>query len=342
MAAYSAVLAFALLTSVIFSIASLTGGERPSQDHSVNDIKASISLLAVSIGFGVAALILLSIRLLVPHRIQRKTRLIIALAVIFDFIEAVTLTMAITLALTSVGYSQDEVGTWLLLFGNLFQYLSILLLLHDAWHYFKSWQRFASLEPISTSQLKFLGYFILLEITIVVGGLVFSALEGWTYRQSVFFSIVSLTTIGYGFKFVPRTNGGKLFLMFYGIFGLGLVAFMLSKFAQFLMTSIVKPLARRCHLHCDMFMFWVPWSIVILVLMMLAVWLGGALVFTIAEDWSYLDASYYCFQTLATIGYGDILPSTGFGLAFAFFFAFTGLGLFAAVVNGLWSGDLLI
>jgi voltage-gated potassium channel len=76
--------------------------------------------------------------------------------------------------------------------------------------------------------------------------------------------------------------------------------------------------------------------------MMLAVWLGGALVFTIAEDWSYLDASYYCFQTLATIGYGDILPSTGFGLAFAFFFAFTGLGLFAAVVNGLWSGDLLI
>ena len=36
----------------------------------------------------------------------------------------------------------------------------------------------------------------------------------------------------------------------------------------------------------------------------------GALLFSICEQWEYLVASYFCFVTLSTIGFGDYVPGT--------------------------------
>ncbi|XP_022236050.1 uncharacterized protein LOC106476486, partial [Limulus polyphemus] len=37
---------------------------------------------------------------------------------------------------------------------------------------------------------------------------------------------------------------------------------------------------------------------------------GGAVLFTIWEGWNFLDSSYFCFITLTTIGFGDLVPGT--------------------------------
>jgi len=37
---------------------------------------------------------------------------------------------------------------------------------------------------------------------------------------------------------------------------------------------------------------------------------AGAVLFTLWEDWDYLTGSYFCFITLSTIGFGDIVPGT--------------------------------
>src|SRR5512147_799469 len=44
--------------------------------------------------------------------------------------------------------------------------------------------------------------------------------------------------------------------------------------------------------------------------------LVGAFVYHLIEGWDYLSALYFCVITLATIGFGDITPTTQLGRAF--------------------------
>ncbi len=65
----------------------------------------------------------------------------------------------------------------------------------------------------------------LLLTTLVVlfsGTTVYHYLEGWSWIDSLYFSIITLTTIGYG-DFSPQSDAGKLFTIFYILIGIGII-----------------------------------------------------------------------------------------------------------------------
>lgn len=66
--------------------------------------------------------------------------------------------------------------------------------------------------------------FILL---ILVGGVVYSNIEGWRYLDAVYFTTVTLTTLGYG-DFTPKTDVGKIFTIFFSLAGIAIVLYALG------------------------------------------------------------------------------------------------------------------
>ena len=70
-------------------------------------------------------------------------------------------------------------------------------------------------------------------------------------------------------------------------------------------------------------------------ILIVAVWLlvGGTVIFMLIEGFSPIDSFYFCFITLATIGYGDLAPATDLGKLVTVVYSIAGLGIMAALIS---------
>lgn len=60
-------------------------------------------------------------------------------------------------------------------------------------------------------------------LLVIVGGAVFyRAVEGWRWLDAFYFTVTTLTTVGYG-DLVPQTDAAKVFTIFYILVGLGIL-----------------------------------------------------------------------------------------------------------------------
>ena len=57
---------------------------------------------------------------------------------------------------------------------------------------------------------------------IMLGTIFYSNVEGWRVIDSLYFSVITLTTVGYG-DLTPQTDAGKLFTIFYILIGVGIL-----------------------------------------------------------------------------------------------------------------------
>jgi voltage-gated potassium channel len=73
----------------------------------------------------------------------------------------------------------------------------------------------------------------------------------------------------------------------------------------------------------------------ILLMTMLLLLIGGSYFYWQVEGWSVVDAIYFCFMTMSTIGYGDLVPTTAYSKIFTMVYAMLSIGVFVAIVTKL-------
>lgn len=58
--------------------------------------------------------------------------------------------------------------------------------------------------------------------------------------------------------------------------------------------------------------------------------IGSTLFYSQTEQWSIIDSLYFSVMTMATVGYGDFVPTTDLGKVFTIIYAFLSIGTFVA------------
>ena len=130
----------------------------------------------------------------------------------------------------------------------------------------------------------------------------------------------------------PRTDLGKVVLIFYGFFGCsgGILFFNLFleriiTFLAYTLRAVHKRRTRNMHdphrtdktsiasddLHSDLDT-WKPsvyWVMLILFCSAVAVACLASSLYSPVEEWRYFEAIYFCFVAFATIGFGDLVVS---------------------------------
>ena len=76
-------------------------------------------------------------------------------------------------------------------------------------------------------QPEFRPIFASVLVVLAVGTIIFRWLEGWSVVDSLYFSVVTLATIGYG-DLTPTTDLAKLFSVLYIIVGVGILGVFIS------------------------------------------------------------------------------------------------------------------
>ena len=71
------------------------------------------------------------------------------------------------------------------------------------------------------------GALLSFTIIILLGGGIYTYLEGWSFIDAIYFSAVTITTLGYG-DFVPVTTAGKLFTIVFSISGIAIGLYILT------------------------------------------------------------------------------------------------------------------
>ena len=69
-------------------------------------------------------------------------------------------------------------------------------------------------------------------VIVLIGSVFYHSVEGWGWIDSIYFSVITLTTVGYG-DFSPQTDLGKIFTTFYVIIGIGLMFSFINTLYQY-------------------------------------------------------------------------------------------------------------
>ncbi|KAF5302925.1 hypothetical protein FQA39_LY02105 [Lamprigera yunnana] len=158
--------------------------------------------------------------------------------------------------------------------------------------------------------------------------------EKWSFLTSVFFSSTVLTTIGYG-NTVPVTTEGRAFCIVFALIGIPLTLTVIADMGRLFASSLSAfvghmpgwcrnaTVVRRTSCYAV--------GAVGFLFMYLA---AGAGFFVIwEEDWTFFDGFYFCFITMTTIGFGDLVPKKPKYMLLCTIYILIGLALTSTIIE---------
>lgn len=86
---------------------------------------------------------------------------------------------------------------------------------------------------------------IVLFITLIASGsLIYQRLEGWKPLDSLYFTTMTITTVGYG-DITPTTDAGKIFTIIYSIGGIAVALYLLFAVGRYIVEYHIYPIKKR-------------------------------------------------------------------------------------------------
>ena len=110
---------------------------------------------------------------------------------------------------------------------------------------------------------------------------------------------------GYGNP-VTITKSGKVFAVIYGFFGIPLGGILLASTSDYLGNYLLTVYNNQRKEHNEKIAITVASAVFLIPGLLLFIFIPAA-IFAVIEQWSYLDAFFYSFVTLTTIGFGDVV-----------------------------------
>ena len=150
--------------------------------------------------------------------------------------------------------------------------------------------------------------------------------------------IIDLLLAGYGHIY-PATKAGRVATMAYALVGIPLCLIVLTELGKFL-TLCLKTLyvafngSRRR--GSDVFVVDSEYNFTLGASLFLSgayIWAGVAMYRSWEEDWDFLEAFYFIFVSVSTVGFGDVLPSDQRLFALSFVYQLFGLALVSLLFN---------
>nr|XP_045013424.1 potassium channel subfamily K member 5 [Jaculus jaculus] len=170
--------------------------------------------------------------------------------------------------------------------------------------------------------------------------------NNWNWPNAMIFAATVITTIGYG-NVAPKTPAGRLFCVFYGLFGVPLCLTWISalgkffggrakRLGQFLTRRGVS--LRKAQITCTA--IFIVWGVLVHLVI-------PPFVFMVTEEWDYIEGLYYSFITISTIGFGDFVagvnPSANYHALYRYFvelWIYLGLAWLSLFVN--WKVSMFV
>ncbi|XP_043270996.1 TWiK family of potassium channels protein 7 [Venturia canescens] len=165
--------------------------------------------------------------------------------------------------------------------------------------------------------------------------------ERWSVIQAVFFASTVLTTIGYG-NIVPTTSWGRLFCIVFAFGGIPLTLTVIADWGKLFAEAVSSIASRISSKLPDAATSWVPsnhagrrslgaFAAALLLFLYLAC--GAGMFMLWEDDWGFFEGFYFCFVTMTTIGFGDLVPKKPKYMLLCTLYILIGLALTGTIIE---------